>query len=344
MFSVQEDEWLVEDLAKQPARLGAWLLVLCSAAIALSVWALVPAAEVIPPYVVVAVVLAFGAGVRLLPRRLTSGHGRLIFPGLVLAELVGLALLSPAATLPYTPLINLAFIYLGLTCPPRASWMLMAPAAATWLLANHAHGGFTAATFVRLPISMTVWILVGELLARYVTQVRRHTELLADQVHTDPLTGLANRRLLPDLLAAARTGDALVMLDVDDFRAVNQTLGHVGGDEVLRRFGAVIAACLRRQDRAVRYGGEEILILLPAVFARAGMDAALARISDTWRVNQPDITFSAGGVVLAEGQSPDDALRHADVLLYEAKQAGRDCWRLAVPEAAAQPATLGQPA
>jgi diguanylate cyclase (GGDEF)-like protein len=201
-------------------------------------------------------------------------------------------------------------------------------------------GGLTAAALIRLPISAAVWMLVGELLAYSTSQLRARTELLADQVATDALTGLGSRRSLPDLLAAARPGDGLVMLDLDHFHDVNASRGHAGGDRVLADFGAAVRASLRGQDRAVRYGGEEVLLLLPGVggtsptVSTANLDGALTRLRETWSRLQPEVTFSGGGVILQPGQSATSTVQAADRLLFAAKQAGRDCWRLAAGQSA----------
>jgi diguanylate cyclase len=320
---------LPDSVVGRPARLGTWLVGVCTTVIAISVWAVARESDLVRLYLVVVGTAGAGLALRIPPEHRLQGNRRLLFPGLILAELCVFGVMTPATAQPYLPLNTLAFIYVGLVCPPRGSYWLIPPAAVSWLLANGVPDqGIHAATVIRLPITVAVWLLIGELLARYVTQVRVHTDLLENQAHTDALTGLSNRRVLPELLATVRPGDALVMLDVDHFRLINERRGHGGGDEVLRALGTVVRSCSRTEDRAVRYGGEEILLLLPGVADAAGITSALSRMSTAWSALQPGVTFSLGGVVVSPGQAVDDALRSADQLLYEAKQAGRNCWRL----------------
>jgi diguanylate cyclase (GGDEF)-like protein len=279
---------------------------------------------------------AVAAACGLLPAGRLTGYRLLLLPLIVLGQLAVLGVLTRGVGPAYVPLIVVAFIYLGLACPPGASWLLLGPAVATWLLANDANEvGLPAATLIRLPIMMVVWLLVGELLARRTRSLEAQTDLLASQVTVDNLTGLANRRALPQLLAAARPGDALVMLDLDHFGRVNESRGHAGGDRVLADFGTAVKVSLRGQDRAVRYGGEEVLLLLPGVGgdldptgAAQAVDAALHRLRETWSRLQPDVTFSAGGAILSLGQSPAVGVQVADRALYEVKHAGRNGWRV----------------
>jgi diguanylate cyclase (GGDEF)-like protein len=352
---VSEKVLVPDGLIERPIRLGAWLVALCGLIMFGSLWAVAPAGSTAKAYGIVAGVSAFGAALRLAPDTWFTGRLRLVFPLLVLAELAALSLVAPAAAQPYLPLIVLAFIYIGLSHRPGTTAWMLTPAAVAWLLGNAVHtSGLSAALAIRLPISAFVWLLVGELLARYVSQVRQDTGRLEGQVSTDALTGLYNRRVLAELLATSQPGDALVMLDVDHFRIINETRGHAGGDAVLRSLGTVLRACVRAQDRAVRYGGEEVLLMLPAVGGTMGIDALLSRVRDAWLLEDPEVTFSAGGVVLARGEDADAALQRADALLYEAKQAGRNRWHLAdgttvsavlpVPRAPEQRSPISAPA
>ena len=322
---------LVPDgLIERPIRLGAWLVALCGLTMVASMWAVAPTGKTATGYLIVAGFTVLGLVLRLAPDSAFKDRTRLVFPGLVLGELIILGTVAPAAAQPYSPLIVLVFIYIGLSSRPGTTVWMLVPAIVAWLLGNNVHHhGLPAALAIRLPISAFVWLLVGELLARYVSQVRQQTGRLEGQVATDPLTGLGNRRVLPELLAAARPGDGLVMLDVDHFRSINEARGHAGGDAVLRSLGAVIRACARGQDRAVRYGGEEILLLLPGAGDATGIDRVLARVRDAWAREEAEVAFSAGGVVLGRDQTAEDALQRADALLYDAKEAGRARWHVA---------------
>ncbi|MDJ0870073.1 MAG: GGDEF domain-containing protein [Myxococcota bacterium] len=150
----------------------------------------------------------------------------------------------------------------------------------------------------------------------------RDREALHDETRHDALTGLGNRRKAAARLEALEPGDALVVLDLDHFKRVNDTLGHAGGDDVLRELSRFLARSLRDGDEAYRMGGEEFLVVL----RQAGPDARIAgeRLCEGWRHEDPVTTFSAGIAVHASGQEPADTLERADAALYEAKRAGRD--------------------
>jgi len=140
---------------------------------------------------------------------------------------------------------------------------------------------------------------------------------------TDPLTGLANRRhlqvVLERSLAAARRGDplALALVDLDGFKEINDTRGHLAGDRVLRGVASALAAEARGSDLVARYGGDEFLIVLP------GGDAASARtlLARVRARLDPDVTVSAGIVEYTAALGcADDLLAAADQNLYHAKQ------------------------
>jgi diguanylate cyclase (GGDEF)-like protein len=167
-------------------------------------------------------------------------------------------------------------------------------------------------------------------------ELRRHNAELERLATTDPLTCLFNRRFMADQLdalvgRATRHGAALstLLIDVDDFKAVNDTHGHATGDAVLREVAARIRARLRREDVCGRWGGEEFLVLLPDT---AGDRAAIVAESLRAFVASKPIPAGAAevrvkisaGVAEWSGESADELLRRADAALYEAKAAGRD--------------------
>ena len=159
----------------------------------------------------------------------------------------------------------------------------------------------------------------------------------------DPLTGLLNRRVLEEgltreLALARRYGHpvSLAMLDLDHFKAVNDTYGHQGGDQVLRAFAQVAKATLRDTDTVYRFGGEEFAALLPHASLRDALGAmnrvvdAIAGTPISLGSTTIGVTVSAG-VACFDGLEPNarDLLANADAALYQAKRAGRNTARSA---------------
>jgi diguanylate cyclase (GGDEF)-like protein/PAS domain S-box-containing protein len=153
----------------------------------------------------------------------------------------------------------------------------------------------------------------------------------------DPLTDLGNRRFgqshLEPLVAAVAAGAStlgLVFIDVDHFKAVNDTHGHAVGDRVLRMVGQSLANGLRNTDWPVRWGGEEFLIILPGITAQ-GLAVTAERlrmlVEHSW-IQLPDeqvrVTISAGAIMVDPVENVAEALDRADLLMYESKSGGRN--------------------
>jgi diguanylate cyclase len=174
---------------------------------------------------------------------------------------------------------------------------------------------------------------VGEL-GMSLSQRRRLQADLAYQANHDPLTRLANRLLFEIRLARAMettpTSTAVVFLDLDDFKAINDTLGHATGDEVLRVIAGRLERALRGTDLAARLGGDEFAILVEGcpdpVAATAVAKRALAamRAPVVLGGRQLHIRASAGVAIGAEGATATDLMRDADVAMYQAKAHGKD--------------------
>jgi diguanylate cyclase (GGDEF)-like protein len=160
----------------------------------------------------------------------------------------------------------------------------------------------------------------------------------------DALTGLYNRReLMQQFQEAVLRGAggprplAVLLLDVDHFKRVNDSFGHATGDEVLRRIGELLRTNVRQTDSAARYGGEELVVVLPAMASAEALEAAerLRTLVAAQRIAAGDgrtlaITVSVGVAVFPEhGKTPKELLESADRALYRAKHAGRDCVVLA---------------
>ncbi len=151
---------------------------------------------------------------------------------------------------------------------------------------------------------------------------------------TDTLTGLANRRHFYESLGKAtslarRHGSplALVSLDLDGLKRVNDTSGHEAGDGVLTRFAALLASLCRTEDLPARIGGDEFSVLLPGVDmggARRLAERVLAAVRSSEALAQRAVTVSAGVAAWAPDELPDDLLRRADEALYAAKRGGGD--------------------
>lgn len=190
----------------------------------------------------------------------------------------------------------------------------------------------------------------NELLARVRTQVRRKRfqqslrttyEISLSAALTDSLTGLYNRRYLEVHMERMLQNNqdsnksmAVLMLDIDDFKMINDTHGHGVGDEILKTFAKRLNKSVRSFDLVARTGGEEFLIILPDVTEhRAYIVAERLRRSiadQPFKVradDEPlDVTTSIGGIILSE-TSPDSAeiLERVDKCLYQAKDEGKNC-------------------
>jgi diguanylate cyclase (GGDEF)-like protein len=158
--------------------------------------------------------------------------------------------------------------------------------------------------------------------------------------HHDELTGTLNRRrmlqhLEEELARHDRSGVpvSVALLDLDHFKAVNDTLGHGAGDTVLKRFAAAVQAHTRTTDRFGRYGGEEFLVILCGTGTEAALHAIARTRSATagldWRDLAPElrVTFSAGIATYNGSETAELLLSRADLGLYEAKRCGRNCSR-----------------
>jgi diguanylate cyclase (GGDEF)-like protein len=173
-------------------------------------------------------------------------------------------------------------------------------------------------------------------LEQSLAELSRLKEQLRHQAYHDPLTGLANRALfverVEEHLATPRDGlrTIVLFLDLDDFKIVNDTLGHAAGDRLLAAVADRIRGCVRADDLAARLGGDEFAVLLTDDVA---LDRALAvakRMIDSLQVSFPiqGQEISIGGSIgiavgRGEGEHADELLRNADVAMYTAKSAGK---------------------
>ena len=195
-----------------------------------------------------------------------------------------------------------------------------------------------------LVVLSSIGILAGQLsrlrfdLRAQKTELRQALDRIRLLATRDELTGLPNRRHAQDLLTleASRANRdraplSLCLMDIDHFKRINDTLGHAAGDQVLRLVARQAALALRETDVLTRWGGEEFLLLLSNT-SLADAEHVVQRVrqrlgsAETWR-EQPElrVTFSGGITVHRDDESMQETIARADVLLYQAKAAGRDC-------------------
>jgi diguanylate cyclase (GGDEF)-like protein len=148
------------------------------------------------------------------------------------------------------------------------------------------------------------------------------SQALLDRSLRDELTGVGNRRAANQRLERLEAGDALLMLDLDHFKRINDTKGHAAGDAVLSALGQHLTGALRDTDDVYRMGGEEFLVVLAG--GGSGALQASERLLEGWRLLDPVTTFSGGIATHREGSTGEATLALADGALYEAKDAGRD--------------------
>jgi diguanylate cyclase (GGDEF)-like protein/PAS domain S-box-containing protein len=171
---------------------------------------------------------------------------------------------------------------------------------------------------------------------RDITERKAFEDELHQHAFYDSLTGLANRRLLVERLDQAlrrsamdRKTHALIFVDVDRFKSINDSLGHVTGDEFLVAIGACMKGVVRNHDLLARFGGDEFVVLLEDV---AGVDVAVAAARRICAAVKRPMVLPDGyelvasvsvGIALTEpGKTADDVLRNADVAMYDAKVRG----------------------
>jgi diguanylate cyclase (GGDEF)-like protein len=186
--------------------------------------------------------------------------------------------------------------------------------------------------------SFALLVLAGLLFGRPILRSLGDFRRVASQATTDSLTGLANRWAFDEELAlewrrAERVGDplALILADIDNFKAVNDRYGHQVGDQVLRKVGEILSANVRQVDLAARYGGEEFAVIVPETDLPGAIQ--LADRLRVWLANEeielPDgnritVTSSFGVAVKGELPRAEELVARADEALYAAKGAGKN--------------------
>jgi diguanylate cyclase (GGDEF)-like protein len=277
--------------------------------------------------------------------------------------LLGLVLTPDGRTLG-TAQLAIILVGVGLFLPWGQSWHVIGLATATAMAAGFVLGPLGAGMSVIDRGNLMVAVLMADVtsaighrlwrgrlrsmleqqfalrrLSRYAQRQEAHvTELNRELNHVarrDSLTGVGNRLALDEAIAGLLDqGErlrplpfALVLFDIDQFKAYNDGHGHLAGDAALGRLGEILRRATRNSDLCFRYGGEEFLVLIPDV----GLTGAIAvaervRVAAAESIGLPPFTVS-GGVALcdpADGRDPEPLLRRADTALYLAKRAGRN--------------------
>ena len=178
--------------------------------------------------------------------------------------------------------------------------------------------------------------------AHDITDIRRVQDELTRLAERDPLTDLPNRRALlariDELLADDQGTGALLLVDIDNFKDINDVHGHAVGDEVLRALARLLAHELPPGTVLGRLGGDEFAVVLPGADAAGAVVFAEAMCDAVVRTPVPTagaglrVTLSIGAAARQPGDTRDTLLAHADLALYEAKDAGRNRARLYLPE------------
>jgi diguanylate cyclase len=170
-----------------------------------------------------------------------------------------------------------------------------------------------------------------------IAKLHQELDRVSTQARHDPLTGALNRKGLEEALEREistfrrkETPLSVALLDIDNFKALNDSLGHAMGDSALTHLAQVARECMRPQDTLARYGGEEFVILLPDTAMDKGIEAMTRLQRELTKkfflagTEKVLITFSAGVAQLAPAEPGMDAIRRADQAMYLAKRAGKN--------------------
>ena len=226
----------------------------------------------------------------------------------------------------------------------------------SWWTTGHA---FLLLAFVLVgTTAVLAWVVaLRRRVAQQTTLLRESEERFRHMALHDALTGLATRLLLQDRLGMAlvsasrhRKRLAVLMVDLDRFKEINDTHGHPAGDEVLRVTASRLQDAVRNEDTVCRLGGDEFVVLLPGLSDSRVPERTAARIVETLAVpiHLADLTVRVSvsvGVCIASGVDldADNLMRCADIALYRAKANGRNCFAVETPKLALSQAAEARP-
>jgi diguanylate cyclase (GGDEF)-like protein len=173
-------------------------------------------------------------------------------------------------------------------------------------------------------------------LRRQLAEKQGHSRILRNLAMIDPLTGLYNRRFAEQRLSSEVSRSSrrahpfcILLLDLNDFKKINDTHGHPAGDLVLQEFANRLSKAIRGSDLAVRMGGDEFLVILPdcQVEQLQSVLARLTNVSVNWQGVHIPVKFAAGWKAYEAGESPEQMLAAADQSLYMGKRAAKESVR-----------------
>ena len=184
------------------------------------------------------------------------------------------------------------------------------------------------------PFPLSVIVLLLAIIAILVLQLRRSWKRERELANHDRLTGLVSREAFRDLLhiekkRSTRTGKPLTLayLDCDDFKKVNDSFGHLTGDQVLKTVADVMRSSTRSDDVVARMGGDEFAILFPetsAESARCEVERLHSQLSEAMQSREWQVTFSVGVLTFCDpAESADEMIHAVDALMYSVKREGK---------------------
>lgn len=185
-------------------------------------------------------------------------------------------------------------------------------------------------TVVQFYLASLAFLYTQAIYARYREQYVDMHQI----AHTDPLTRIANRRLMQDLLEkncevarTEKTSFAVLLIDLDHFKRINDLYGHSVGDQVLREVASLLQGVLRQDQSLARWGGEEFMVLAPKTDMHQAQELAkriAGSLASTKVVGQFEVSASIGLATYREGDTSDTVVRRADAAMYRAKASGRN--------------------
>jgi diguanylate cyclase (GGDEF)-like protein len=234
--------------------------------------------------------------------------------------------------------VQVAFVQPGVSRPSRGVTLPLAKRAAVRALVP---GGVEShrknAAYIRVAeaglLALLALMLLTFVLTRPLLRAFRWTEEQASEARIDSLTGLANRRAVEEILAAEisraerfRHELAVVLLDLDRFKEINDSFGHAAGDVMLRAVSRLLISLARQGDTVARWGGEEFVVVLPETDLAGAQRFAerLRRTIEEHDVGDMRTSASCGVATMLREDTVDELIRAADQALYQAKSNGRN--------------------